>query len=164
MERIIGIRAGLGVVHGGMDAVQRGTQPLQIGQGGPRAGQANGLALDGDARLHRVVEQLGTLRQGEGKEVTNSRNVGAAHHGAHAVTDLHNTDHGKRPQCLAKHRSGNTKLQRQLALGGEPVAGTDGAGEKLVTEKAQHTIETAAGRFLRADFFVVVHIGDATVV
>lgn len=70
-------------------------QTFEIGDVGAFAGEADCLTFDCNARLHDVVEHVRLLGEGEGEEVVQHRDVRPCHHGADAVPDLDDTEHGE---------------------------------------------------------------------
>jgi hypothetical protein len=88
----------------------------------PFAGETNGLALDGDAGLQHVVQDVGLGCQAERQRLTQHRGIGRAHEGAATVLDVEQAQHRQRPQRLAQHRAAHAQRQRELALGQQAVA------------------------------------------
>ena len=143
MEGIVGLAAALRVVERIDQRVERDGDRLQVALAGALAGEANGLAFDGDARLQHVVEDVGLGREAERQRLAQHRGVGAAHEGAAAVLDVEQAEHGQRPQRLAQHRPADVERQRQLALGQQPVARLELAGEQAVAEEGEHARRAA---------------------
>lgn len=82
MKAMVSDAARIRIVDGRGDPVERGAQRLEIGQGRAFAGEPDGLALDCRAGLHHIVDHAGMVRDGEGEEITEYRDIRAADHRA----------------------------------------------------------------------------------
>ena len=137
MEGVVGLAALLRVVERIDQRVEHAGQRLQVALARPLAGETNGLALDGDAGLQHVVQDVGLGRQAERQRLAQHRGVGRAHEGAAAVLDVEQAQHGERPQRLAQHRPADAQRQRELALGQQPVACLQFARQQLVAKEGE---------------------------
>ncbi len=124
--------------------VQRVHQPrqlradaLQVALARPLAGKPDRLALDGDARLHHVVEDVGLLGEAEGEEIRQNRDVGLAHIGALAVADIEEAEHGQRAQRFAQQRPGYAQRQRELAFAQQAISGLQRAAKELLAKEGK---------------------------
>ena len=119
------------------------SQLFEIAQGGALAGQPDGLAFDGDARLHHVLDHARVAGDGEGEEVAEDGDIGAADDGAGPLADFHHAQHGEGAQGFAQHGPADAELGGEFAFAGEAVAGGDGAAEQLLAQEREHFFEAA---------------------
>jgi len=87
------------------DVAQAGGQAIVIALGCPAAGEAHGLAFNGDTRLHHVVHHIWLVSQYEGEEFAENRNVGFCYHRADAMTDLYSANHRQRSERFPQYRA-----------------------------------------------------------
>ena len=137
MKLVVGVGTRSLVVDSRLDALRRTAQALNAGRHRSFAGQANGLALDGDARFQNIIHHLGALGEREGEEVAEHRGVRPANDGAGAVQDLDDTDHGQGAHGLAQHGAGDAESEAQLALRRQATAGLGRIRQELPTQSAE---------------------------
>ena len=95
MEFEVGHAAGIRLVDRLSDLRERTLQAFEIGDVGALAGEPDRLTLDRDTRLHDVIEHVRLLGEREGEEVVQHRDVRLRHHGADAVADFDDAEHGR---------------------------------------------------------------------
>ena len=117
-------------------------QAFEIGDISALAGEPDRLALDRDAGLHHVIRHVCLLGEREGEEVIEDRDVRSRHDSADAIPDLDNAEHREGPQRLANERPTYAELNCQIALGDQPIAGFQRAGEQAVAQEGEHLLET----------------------
>ena len=90
----------------------------------------------------------GLLGEREGEEVVQHRDVRPRHHGADAVADFDDAEHGQRAQRLAHDRPADAELGCEFALGDQAVAGFQRTREQAFAQEGEHLLETffALGR------------------
>ena len=116
--------AGIRIVDRLDDARERLLQLLEIGHGRPFRREPDSLALDGDARLHHIVDDVGLLGEREGEKVVEHGQVRPADDCSDPVADLDHPQHSEGAKSLPQDRSADTELRSKIALRDEPVART----------------------------------------
>src|SRR5690606_10938835 len=98
MEGEVGVPAGGGVMNRIHEPREPSADAGEVAVACALAGEADGLALDGDARLHHVIEDARLLSEAEGEEIGEHGEVGRLHESAPAVADVEHPQHGERAQ------------------------------------------------------------------
>lgn len=132
---------GIGLVDGVPDLGECALEAFEIGDVGALAGEADRLAFDRDAGLHDVVEHVRLLGEREGEEVVQHGDVRPRHHGADAVADLDDAEHGEGTQRLTDDRTADAELGCQLAFGNQAVTGLERSRKQALTQEGEHLLE-----------------------
>ncbi len=152
MEFEIRHSAGIRLIDRFGDARQFALQPLEVGDAGALAGQPDGLAFDRDARLHDVVHHAGLLGEREGEEVIENGDIRTRDHGADAVPDLDDAEHGQRAQRFADNRPADTKLAREFALRDQAIPRLERARQQPLAQERKNLLEALFALGCSPDF------------
>src|SRR5690606_36494355 len=101
--------------------------------------------LDGDTRLHDVVDHALVLSKRERKYIAQNRHIRLAHKGSHSLANFHHPDLGKRTQGLAPDRPADIQPFGALTLAHKQVAWAHAAAEELFTQKVKDFLEALLG-------------------
>src|SRR5689334_15956893 len=108
MEFEVGHAAGISLVNGVRDLRKRTLKTFEICDPSALAGESDRLALDRDAGLHHVIQQIRLLGERESEEVIQNREVRSRYDGTDAIPDLDDAKHRESAQRFADKRPAYT--------------------------------------------------------